>query len=97
MFGGPELQLPLLEARDAGCAPVAVTDDDAVADVVEELVPVVLLVSRGAAYADGRISVVDGSRATPFRTPRASASSVPISTAFSPTSSTSWMLVGMAW
>ena len=80
--------MPLLEVRDAGRAHVVATDDDAVTEVVEELVQLVLLVSRGAASAGGRTIVVVESRTTPILIPRASASSRPISTALSPTNST---------
>ena len=93
MLGEREL-LPLLEVRDAGWAPVTATDVDA-ANFVEELVPVVLLVSRGAASGGERRSVVVWSGVTPIRIPRISDSSLPISKLLSPTSSTSWMLVGM--
>ena len=93
----------LLEVKRIGQAPDADTDVDDAApldatpevDDDEEAAPVVLWFP-GAAFAGGRTSVVVGSRAFPIRTPRVSASSLPISTALSPSSSTSWMLLVMS-
>ena len=101
MMGGREV-LPLLEVRDASWGPVADTDvDDAAspdaAPVVddEDAAPVVLW-GPGATSPGGRTNVVVGSHGAQIRSPRASAFSLPISTALSPSSSTSWMLVGMS-
>ena len=95
MLGGREV-LPLLEVRHAGWGPAADTDIDATPEVEEEHGPAVLLVSWGATSAGGRTSVDVGSHATPIRIRRDSASSLPIKTALYPTSSTSWMFVGMS-
>ena len=94
MFGGR--QVLLLEVKGAVQAPDADPLDSAPEIEKEDAAPVGVLRSPRTASPGRRSSVVVGSRAVPIRTRRLTASSLPISIAVSPTSSTSRMLVFMS-